>query len=76
MIGEKFVVGCICVALIFTLGWVGFFPKQTRMYNLGVQDTYKEAYENGLMVKEITEDDKVVYRWIELHKVGEDYERD
>jgi hypothetical protein len=49
---------------------VACFPKYTRPYNLGVSDTYKEAFEHGLMTKEITKDDEVVYRWIETHKLG------
>jgi hypothetical protein len=44
--------------------------KQTKFYEMGVSDTHKEAFKNGLMVKEITKDDKVVYRWIETHKLG------
>lgn len=37
----------------------------------GTERTHKEAYEHGLMVKEIDhENDKVVYRWIETHKLG------
>lgn len=50
------------------VAWMGFFPKYTSMYELGVKDSQKEAYERGFMVKEITKDDKVVYRWIEKQK--------
>jgi len=39
-------------------------------YALGVSDTHKEAFDNGLMVKEITKDDKVIYRWIHTEKLG------
>jgi hypothetical protein len=39
-------------------------------YEQGVQDTHKEAYKHGLMVKEISKDDAVIYRWIETHKLG------
>lgn len=33
----------------------------------------KEAFQNNFMTKEIDKDDKVVYRWVEAHKVGLDY---
>ena len=50
--------------------FIGFFPQFSSMYTAGVSDTHKEAFEMGLMTKEITEDDKVIYRWIETHKIG------
>ena len=50
--------------------FIGFFPQFSSMYAAGVSDTHKEAFEHGLMTKEITTDDKVVYRWIETHKIG------
>ena len=49
---------------------VGLFPQFSSMYAAGVSDTHKEAFEMGLMTKEITADDKVIYRWIETHKIG------
>ena len=55
----------ICI-LIF----IGLFPQYSSMYAAGVSDTHKEAFEMGLMTKEITADDKVIYRWIETHKIG------
>jgi len=50
-------------ALFFMCIVIGGFPKYTVMYKMGVTDTYKEAYKHGFMVKEITEDDKVIYKW-------------
>ncbi len=47
-----------------------FFLPQGPTYEQGVQDTHKEAYKHGLMVKEISKDDAVIYRWIETHKLG------
>jgi len=47
-----------------------FFLPQEPTYEQGVQDTHKEAYKHGLMVKEISKDDAVIYRWIETHKLG------
>jgi hypothetical protein len=42
-------------------------------YILGQEITkkriYKDAFENGLMQKEVDKDDNVIYRWIELHKL-------
>ena len=56
----------IGVVLLTTL--VYFTSNGT--YEQGVQDTHKEASEHGLMVKEISKDDQVIYRWIETHKLG------
>ena len=50
--------------------FIGLFPQYSGMYAAGVSDTHKEAFEMGLMTKEITAGDKVVYRWIETHKIG------
>lgn len=73
--GDKFVILCMVVALLFVVVLHGFFPEKSGAYAKGVKDTHKEAYEHGLMEKEITKDDKVIYRWKELHKIGEEYER-
>lgn len=55
---------------ICLLIFIGLFPQFSSMYAAGVSDTHKEAFEHGLMTKEITADDKVIYRWIETHKIG------
>lgn len=44
--------------------------KYSRPYRNGVEATHKEAFKQGLMTKEIGENDKVIYRWIETHKLG------
>ncbi len=56
------------VIIIGFIIWFGFFPKYTSIYRKGVEDTQKEAFEKGLMTKEITSDDKVVYRWININQ--------
>jgi hypothetical protein len=72
---TNFIGSIILLAVIaFMSISVMWFPKHTRPYKLGVEATHKEAFEHGLMTKEITKDDKVVYRWIETHKLG--YEKD
>jgi hypothetical protein len=55
--------GTLLVVLIFCF-------TNNGAYEQGVYNTHKEAYEHGLMVKEISKDDKVIYRWIETHKLG------
>lgn len=65
---EWIMVGLFAI-IIFMGVMVGFFPKGTLPYKEGVKATHKEAFEHGLMVKEIDKDDKVIYRWIELHKL-------
>jgi hypothetical protein len=62
-----FMVGVGALALIL-LG----FSQHTAMYKDGVRDTQKEAFDNGLIVKEITKDDQVIYRWLEIHKQSEE----
>jgi hypothetical protein len=46
------------------------YPSVSYPYDKGVKDTHKEAFEMGLMKKEIDKDDKVIYRWSETHKLG------
>jgi hypothetical protein len=46
------------------------FTEQNEFYIQGVKETHKEAFENGLMTKEITKDDKVIYKWRELHDLN------
>jgi hypothetical protein len=71
---QGFCIGVLTGA--FALGiYCSFFAQNTKMYRDGVEATYKEAFAQGLMVKEITEDDKVIYRFIETHKIGYDGEQ-
>jgi hypothetical protein len=57
----------VAISLAFLMVFLGLvfilFPEETVWYHRGVKDTYKEAYEKGFMVKEITKDDQVIYRW-------------
>jgi len=39
----------------------------------GVEDTHRKAYENGHMTIDRVGENRV-YRWIELHKLGYDYD--
>lgn len=32
-------------------------------HKMGVINTYKEAFDRGLMIKEVTKDDRVIYKW-------------
>jgi len=67
---DKDIVFILLLIPILILIFIGLFPQHSSMYATGVSDTHKEAFEMGLMTKEITDDDKVVYRWIETHKIG------
>jgi len=42
-------------------------------YYTGIRDTHRDAYENGLMMIDRV-GDKRIYRWIETHKLGYDYD--
>lgn len=56
--------------IILLIGILSLYPSISYPYDKGVKDTHKEAFEMGLMKKEIDKDDKVIYRWIETHKLG------
>ena len=56
--------------IILLIGILSLYPSVSYPYDKGVKDTHKEAFEMGLMKKEIDKDDKVIYRWIETHKLG------
>ena len=60
-------VGAGVLALIMST-----WPTQFTLYHDGVRATHKEAFENGLMVKEVDKDDQVIYRWLEIHKQSEE----
>jgi len=62
--GVGIVVGVFIMFILLKI-----FPH-TKHYYQGIEDTHKEAFEHGLMVKEIDKDDKVIYRWKELHSIG------
>jgi hypothetical protein len=66
----KLISGLAMIACVVVLGFQMIDPKSDPVYKQGVLDTYKEAYENGHMEKEITKDDKVIYRWKHLEKIG------
>jgi hypothetical protein len=59
----------VWIVIVPLLACAAFLPPWPT-YEQGVKDTHKEAYEHGLMVKEIGKDDEVIYRWIETHKLG------
>jgi hypothetical protein len=60
-------VGAGALALIMST-----WPTAFNIYHDGVRATQKEAFDNGLMVKEIGKDDAVIYHWLELHKQPEE----
>lgn len=60
----------IALATGFVLWSIAVFAAG---YITGRDDTYREAYENGLMIMS-KENGKKVLRWIEPHKIGYDYE--
>jgi len=66
---DTFFMGVICGISLLGV-FLSLYPSISYPYDRGVKDTHKEAYEHGLMVKEITKDDEVIYRWIETHKFG------
>jgi hypothetical protein len=60
----------VWVVIIVIVAIVASLPSNERTYEQGVKDTHKEAHSHGLMTKEIDKDDKVIYRWVETHKLG------
>jgi hypothetical protein len=65
---ESGILGIFIGALLMAI-LLNILPNN-KFYNSGVSDTHKEAFEHGLMVKEITKDDKVIYRWRETHDLN------
>lgn len=45
---------------------LNYNKKTNFFYRLGVEDTHRDAFENGLMVPG-TVDGEIVYSWVELH---------
>lgn len=60
----------ICLGMSILGLLVTFFPDSSYPYKKAIRDTHKEAFENGLMIKEISKDDQVIYRWIHIEKLG------
>jgi hypothetical protein len=64
---------CLILIVLFSLMIVHYGSTRTGFEQgkqQGIADTHKEAFKHGLMVKEITKDDKVIYRWVDTHKLG------
>jgi hypothetical protein len=68
---EKIIVGLVIIFILISASGLmiqkvsineGFEQGKQR----GIADTHKEAFEHGLMIKEITKDDKVIYKWIDM----------
>ena len=66
---DTFFMGVICGISLLGV-FLSLYPSISYPYDKGVKDTHKEAFQMGLMKKEIDKDDKVIYRWIETHKLG------
>ena len=62
---EKLAFGLLLAIVAFFVFASGF--------ELGTTIMRKEAFEHNFMTKEIGKNDKVIYRWVEPHKVGFDY---
>lgn len=67
---QAFITG-ILLGLILAVGICSVNGgKHTRNYLEGVKSVQKEAFEHGLMIKEVDKNDRVIYRWVETHKIG------
>lgn len=60
---EAFSCGMLCGVIIMLLSTIDGCRQGTFNYRAGVSDTHKEAFQRGFMVKEVTNDDKVIYKW-------------
>ena len=69
--GKGMVAGMGVISLILflmiTLYTTITIPAQREE---GRKEMWRDAFANGLAVKEIDKDDKVIYRWRELHGIG------
>ena len=61
------------ILFIVIAALIGQFLSFVIGYNTGVDQTHRDAYENGLMTIYRVGDARV-YRWIETHKLGYDYD--
>jgi hypothetical protein len=56
----------ICFFVVFTTFIIG--------YTIGKNEVFRDARENGVMTVERGVAGQKIYRWIETHKVGYDYD--
>lgn len=61
------------IFFIVIVALIGQFLSFIIGYHTGVAQTRRDAYENGLMTIERVNGNHV-YRWIETHKLGYDYD--
>lgn len=62
------------ILFIIIVSIIGQFLSYIMGYQVGVAQTHRDAYENGLMtIKRVNGNH--VYRWIETHKLGYDYDK-
>ena len=59
-------VGVAVLSAMTTFLILNYNKKTNFFYTLGVEDTHREAFENGLMIPELV-NDEIVYRWVETH---------
>ena len=62
---KSIIILILLAAYSFLVFFFGFWA--------GIKDTHRDAYENGLMTIDRV-GDKRIYRWIETHKIGYDYD--
>ena len=61
------------ILFVIIVAIIGQFLSYIMGYHVGVSQTHRDAYENGLMTIHRVGDERV-YRWIETHKLGYDYD--
>ena len=62
------------ITMIVIISFVAVFATFTIGYTIGREEVYRDARENGVMTVERGVAGQKIYRWIETHKIGYDYE--
>ena len=62
------------ITMIVIISFVAVFATFTVGYITGREEVYRDARENGVMTVERGVAGQKIYRWIETHKLGYDYD--
>lgn len=62
------------ITMIVIISFVAVFATFTIGYTIGREEVYRDARENGVMAVERGVAGQKIYRWIETHKIGYDYD--
>lgn len=62
------------IIMIVIISFVAVFATFAIGYTIGREEVYRDARENGVMTVERGVAGQKIYRWIETHKIGYNYD--